>query len=79
MKEMTIKEIVADWLKEHGCDGLCSREPCGCSQDDLLSCGSLYDDCLAAVKGPTPPEYEGEVDWLVPKQFPVEGEGEAND
>jgi len=34
---MTVKEIVHDWLKEHGYDGLCS-DCCGCGLDELFPC-----------------------------------------
>lgn len=35
---MNVTEIVADWLKQHGYDGLCG-ENCGCYVDDLFICG----------------------------------------
>ncbi len=77
MKEMTVKEIVADWLKEHECDGLCHADcECGCTLDDFVPCFDPDFDCVAAVKGPVPEEYDGVSTWMVPKQFPVEGEGE---
>ena len=79
MSEMTVKEIVADWLKEHGCEGLCDDD-CGCVLDDLMPCGGEYGKCVAAVKGPVPPEYgDGYEEWLVPKQFPCEAKGVTPD
>ncbi len=41
---MNVREIVADWLKAHGYDGLywsetfCDGEGCGCTLDDLMPC-----------------------------------------
>jgi len=48
MSEITVREIIVDWLKSHGCDGLAGDE-CGCGGDDLLSC-EICDssDCVAA-------------------------------
>jgi len=69
MSEMTVKEIVADWLKEHGCDGLCGEE-CGCDFEDFRPCDEPSFDCVAAMKGPVPEEYKGDTDtWMIPKQF----------
>jgi hypothetical protein len=42
---MTIREIVADWLKSHGYDGLYCGEvgdECGCHLDDFAPCGNQY-------------------------------------
>ena len=42
---MNGKEIIQDWLKEHGYDGLClPDDDCGCVIDDLVPCDS--DPCL---------------------------------
>lgn len=46
---MTLHEIVAEWLREHGYDGLC-RDTCGCGLDDLMPCGEPGDDCVPAYK-----------------------------
>jgi hypothetical protein len=72
MKEITVTEIVADWLKAHECDGLCHTGcECGCPLDDFAPCLEPSFDCVAAVKGPVPKEYEGGTDtWMVPKPFP---------
>ena len=79
MKEMTVREIVINWLKAHECDGLCGDE-CGCDLEDFRPCDDPPRDCVAAVKGPTPPEFEGYRDcWMTPKQFPDEPKGEPDE
>lgn len=35
---MTVKEIMREWLKSHGYDGLCNPGYCGCDLDDLMAC-----------------------------------------
>jgi hypothetical protein len=35
---MTVKEIVAEYLKSNGYDGLCN-EICGCGLEDFMPCG----------------------------------------
>jgi len=50
---MTIKDIVADWLNAHGCDGLCIPDSCGCGfalgNNGLFPCGDPnMDECEAA-------------------------------
>ena len=85
MSEMTVREIVIDWLKAHGCDGLCHCDSeCGCRLDDFTPCFEPGFDCVAGVKGSGPSEYEGEYDnwgegyiWMVPKQFRDKPKGEA--
>ena len=41
---MTVKEIVIEYLKANGYDGLCGEE-CGCAIDDLVPCDSDPSDC----------------------------------
>ena len=43
---MTVKEIVGEWLKTHGYDGLCTTN-CGCGMDDLIPC--CYGHCEHCV------------------------------
>ena len=48
---MTVLEIVAEWLKEHGYDGLYQEGECSCLLDDLFPCGGEYcHDCLAGYQ-----------------------------
>lgn len=43
---MTIPEIVTEWLKARGYDGLAGDE-CGCKLDDLMPCGEPHlVDCV---------------------------------
>jgi len=70
---MNVFEIVADWLKEHGCDGLAGDE-CGCTLDEIMPCEVPNHDCVAGIKAPIPAEYKDELVlvsdfWMVPKQM----------
>lgn len=46
-----VADIVADWLKTHGYDGLYDDEGdgCGCRLGDLMPCGECNCACLAGV------------------------------
>jgi hypothetical protein len=46
---MTVKEIIIDYIKQHGFDGLCDLE-CGCGLDDFAPCGDVRDTCEPAYK-----------------------------
>lgn len=47
---MNVREIVCDWLKAHGMDGL-AADDCGCGIDDLAPCGDIgTNDCVGARK-----------------------------
>ena len=49
----TVHEILVDWLRKHGYDGLCNPEiECGCTLDDLQPCDSFMLNCKPAYKGP---------------------------
>lgn len=66
-KNPDIEDIIADWLKEHGYDGLYNEE-CACPLDDLYPCygGPCY-DCQAGYAGKV--ELEGEmVDGIGPEK-----------
>lgn len=43
----TCKEIIEEYLKNNGYDGLYSWSQCGCKVGDLMPCGEIYDDCEA--------------------------------
>ena len=40
----TVKEILIEWLKKNGYDGLLNDE-CGCKDGDLMVCGEFSGDC----------------------------------
>ncbi len=43
---MTVKEIVAKWLKENGYDGLCDYgEGCVCYLNDFMPCSDALNPC----------------------------------
>jgi hypothetical protein len=42
---MTVREIIENYLKENGYDGLCSDE-CGCQIGDLCPCESYMFNCV---------------------------------
>lgn len=47
---MTLKEIVEQYLKAHGYDGLCHPDgECSCETGDLWPCDNPMDDCFAGV------------------------------
>jgi len=46
----TVREIVAEYLKKIGADGLCNPEKeCGCGIDELFVCGEDPTSCVPAV------------------------------
>lgn len=56
---MTVKEIVIEYLKKNGYDGL-YNDDCGCALDDLIPCCDNIETCMAGVKGKN-----GEEDWII--------------
>ena len=59
---MNVTEIVLEYLKREGYDGLCKDE-CGCTVDDFMPCGGEYiDDCEPAYKLDIPEGLEGNVE-----------------
>lgn len=60
---MNVIEIIKDWLKQHGYDGLRADDAeCGCKVDCLMPCNSPCNSCEAGYKGPDP---SGECDSLI--------------
>jgi len=59
---MDVKEIVKEYLKDHGYDGLYHDSDCGCTFGDLMCCEASYDDCRPGVFYPE--KGEG---WIGPR------------
>ena len=77
---MTVEQIVSDWLREHGYDGLCNLD-CGCTLDDLVPCRCINEECQAAYKTTafTPEEREewgDDCDYMMVTEKRADGEGE---
>jgi len=52
---MNVREIVKDWLADHGYDGLFSPDGlCACKLDDLMLCGDAGDECMPGYLAPCP-------------------------
>jgi len=48
---VSVKEIVSEWLKKNGCDGLVNEDAeCGCEASDMMPCESSCGDCEAAYR-----------------------------
>ncbi len=47
MKGIEVREIIADWLKTHGYDGLYIPGECACEIDQLVPCDDACMSCLA--------------------------------
>ncbi len=59
----TVKEIITQYLKDNGYDGLYNGEgPCGCLAEDLFPCGEMFDECSPGYKGAC---NCGECDWHI--------------
>ncbi|MBW1779344.1 MAG: hypothetical protein JRL30_01270 [Deltaproteobacteria bacterium] len=55
MKNPTVYEIVYEYLKANGYDGLYG-EDCGCGLNDIMTCCEDCGNCHAGVKVPCNPE-----------------------
>lgn len=51
---MTVLEIIVDYLKANGYDGLMNEYDCACSLDDLQPCGEDFSTCEPGWKIPCP-------------------------
>lgn len=48
---MTLQQIVREWLKANGYDGLCDCNlECGCSVDDIMPCAEPGTECEAGYQ-----------------------------
>ena len=68
----TVKEILMDYLKAIGTDGLAGDE-CGCGLDDFMPCYAGCGDCVPARKeiAPADHEFAGE-ETYVPMEPPAD-------
>ena len=64
---VTLRDIVSDWLKSHGYDGLFNGDGnCACLLSDLFPCGDPRDDCEAGYRVPCDGTCEsGKCDWHI--------------
>lgn len=51
----SVRDIVAEYLKEKGYDGLYNDSNCACEISDLIPCGNGCEDCEAGYKINCPP------------------------
>lgn len=49
---MTTKEIIENWLKENGYDGIYSPGECACKIGDLMPCGTDASECEPGYQHP---------------------------
>lgn len=70
---MTVAEIVKDYLKREGYDGLYEAGECACKVDDLIPCCDDVSiaDCEAGYLAPCPPDC-GEHEWHIQAEKPKE-------
>ena len=72
---MDVNDIVMEWLKERGYDGLFNSDgECGCLVDDLAPCGEGMSTCVPGYKRMG--RDDEECDWYIGPEKPTE-EGES--
>lgn len=59
---MTVKEIVAKWLKDNGFDGLYECGECACKLGDIAPCGS-FDAFVNCRPGYLIEPYDSDSGW----------------
>ena len=60
---MTVTDILTEWLKANGYDGLVADDAeCGCELKDLAPCSGPWDTCRPGYRGPDP---ENEGGWAM--------------
>lgn len=65
---MNVREIVEQYLKAHGYDGLYYSEvSCGCRIGDLQPCDGPCQDCIAGYDVPVPDGHSEADFWIGPK------------
>ena len=72
-----LAEIVAEWLRDNGYDGLFYDEGCACSVDDLFPCDNANRYCEAGYKEPCDGTCDvGTCDWHITR---AKGGSDATD
>lgn len=61
----TIDELLPDWLRRAGYEGLCNDDDCACSLDDLRPCGECGCSCTPAHKVKAPQNSDADY-WMKP-------------
>ncbi len=76
---MTVKEILIEWLTEHGYSGLWNENECGCGIDAtcpekfILCDAESIEDCQPGYKVKTDPETSNMgYDWKIVSEKPEE-------
>jgi hypothetical protein len=66
-KPIIVEQIIKDYLRENGFDGLFHDNDCGCLIDGLCPCGGDPLLCEPGYRKPIPREHPqyGEVDWII--------------
>ena len=55
MPDKTVRDIITDYLRDNGFDGLYNDDlECGCSINDLVPCDSACDMCRPGYRVETP-------------------------
>ena len=68
----TVKDMVKEWLENHGYSGLYDDFECGCGIDCLMPCGEPRENCSPGYRVPCDPETNDGVDFItVPDKPPV--------
>ena len=62
MKNPTVGEILVDWLKKHGYDGLFHSPECGCILENFMPCCEVDSHCEAGYKKP---DLTGKYDFII--------------
>ena len=66
---MNVKEIVTEWLKEHGYDGLCFPEgECDCDLEHLMRCHDYSNECLAGHNDQEEAKIKNLPYFIIPKE-----------
>ena len=67
MNAKNVSQIVSDYLRENGFDGLYNAGECACKIDDLGPCDCSIMNCEPGYLQPCPPEC-GEHNWHIGAQ-----------